>query len=73
MNLEAKELRRKADYEIERFIPKAVMSLILIVFLLWTVHGIGMILGRYKQSGIIARSERWKLANLRPFGEEKIF
>lgn len=47
-----KELRRKADYEIERFMPREVIfDFDCVTFM--DSAGIGMIIGRYKQVGII--------------------
>ena len=48
----AKEIRRRADYEIERYIPKKVIfDFNRVAFM--DSSGIGMIIGRYKQTTMI--------------------
>lgn len=50
-----KEIRRRADYEIERFMPKRVIfDFNRVVFM--DSSGIGMVIGRYKQVAML----RWK-------------
>ena len=50
-----KEIRRRADYEIERFMPKRVIfDFDRVVFM--DSSGIGMVIGRYKQVAML----RWK-------------
>ncbi len=47
-----KEIRRRADYEIERFIPKKVIfDFNRVAFM--DSSGIGMVIGRYKQTTMI--------------------
>ena len=65
----AKEIRRKADYEIERYIPKRVIfDFDRVSFM--DSSGIGMILGRYKQTTMLGG--RMEMMNLRP-SVRKIF
>ena len=65
----AKELRRKADYEIERFMPKRVIFDFNRVSFMDS-SGIGMIIGRYKQTSMLGG--KMELTNLRP-AVRKIF
>jgi stage II sporulation protein AA (anti-sigma F factor antagonist) len=47
-----KEIRRKADYEIERFMPKRVVfDFDSVIFM--DSSGIGMVIGRYKQTAML--------------------
>ena len=47
----AKEIRRKADYEIEKYMPKEVIfDFDGVTFM--DSSGIGMVIGRYKQAGL---------------------
>ena len=65
----AKEIRRKADYEIERYIPKRVVfDFDRVSFM--DSSGIGMILGRYKQATMLGG--KMEIMNLRP-SVRKIF
>lgn len=65
----AKEIRRKADYEIERYIPKRVVfDFDRVSFM--DSSGIGMILGRYKQTTMLGG--KMEIMNLRP-SVRKIF
>ena len=51
----AKKIRRKADYEIERFMPrKVVFDFDSVSFM--DSSGIGMIIGRYKQTLMLGRT-----------------
>ena len=64
-----KEIRRRADYEIERFMPREIVfDFDKVTFM--DSAGIGMVIGRYKQAGIIGG--RTMLANLTD-GVRKIF
>ena len=64
-----KDIRRKADYEIERFMPREVVfDFNRVTFM--DSAGIGMIIGRYKQANIIGG--KTKVANLTD-GVRKIF
>jgi len=65
----AKEIRRKADYEIERFMPKRVIFDFNRVSFMDS-SGIGMVIGRYKQTSLLGG--KMELANLRP-SVKKIF
>lgn len=65
----AKEIRRKADYEIERFMPKRVIFDFNCVSFMDS-SGIGMVIGRYKQTSLLGG--KMELANLRP-SVKKIF
>ena len=65
----AKELRRKADYEIERFMPKRVIFDFNRVSFMDS-SGIGMVIGRYKQTSLLGG--KMELTNLRP-SVKKIF
>ena len=65
----AKEIRRKADYEIERFMPKRVIFDFNSVSFMDS-SGIGMVIGRYKQTSLLGG--KMELANLRP-SVRKIF
>ena len=48
----AKEIRRRADYEIERFMPKKVVfDFDSVTFM--DSAGIGMVIGRYKQAAML--------------------
>ena len=47
-----KDLRRRADYEIERFMPREIVFDFDKVSFMDSA-GIGMVIGRYKQAGII--------------------
>ena len=64
-----KDIRRKADYEIERFMPREVIFDFNSVTFMDSA-GIGMIIGRYKQVSIIGG--KTKVANLTE-GVRKIF
>ena len=56
-----KEIRRKADYEIERFMPREVIfDFNRVTFM--DSAGIGMVIGRYKQTNILGG--KMELANL---------
>ena len=56
-----KEIRRRADYEIERFMPKRVVfDFDRVVFM--DSSGIGMVIGRYKQVAMLGG--KMELANL---------
>ena len=56
-----KEIRRRADYEIERFMPKRVIfDFDRVVFM--DSSGIGMVIGRYKQVAMLGG--KMELANL---------
>ena len=64
-----KEIRRRADYEIERFMPREIVfDFDKVTFM--DSAGIGMVIGRYKHVGIIGG--RTMLANLTD-GVRKIF
>ena len=64
-----KEIRRRADYEIERFMPREVVfDFDRVTFM--DSAGIGMILGRYKQVNLIGGQTR--VTNL-TYGVRKIF
>ncbi len=64
-----KNIRRKADYEIERFMPREVVfDFNRVAFM--DSAGIGMIIGRYKQVNIIGG--KTEVANLTD-GVRKIF
>lgn len=65
----AKEIRRKADYEIERFMPKRVIFDFNSVSFMDS-SGIGMVIGRFKQTSLLGG--KMELANLRP-SVRKIF
>lgn len=65
----AKEIRRKADYEIERFMPKRVIFDFNRVSFMDS-SGIGMIIGRYKQTSMLGG--KMEITNLRP-AVRKIF
>ncbi len=64
-----KELRRKADYEIERYMPKRVIFDFNRVSFMDS-SGIGMIIGRYKQASMFGG--KMEITNLRP-AVRKIF
>ena len=64
-----KEIRRKADYEIERFMPKRVIFDFNRVSFMDS-SGIGMVIGRFKQTSLLGG--KMELANLRP-SVRKIF
>ena len=64
-----KEIRRKADYEIERFMPKRVIFDFNRVSFMDS-SGIGMVIGRYKQTSLLGG--KMELTNLRP-SVKKIF
>lgn len=64
-----KNIRRKADYEIERFMPKRVIFDFNRVSFMDS-SGIGMIIGRYKQTSMLGG--KMELTNLRP-AVRKIF
>lgn len=64
-----KELRRKADYEIERYMPKRVIFDFNRVSFMDS-SGIGMIIGRYKQASMLGG--KMEITNLRP-AVRKIF
>ena len=52
-----KNIRRKADYEIERFMPREVVfDFDCVTFM--DSAGIGMVIGRYKQAQILRRKNR---------------
>ena len=52
-----KNIRRKADYEIERFMPREVIfNFDSVTFM--DSAGIGMLIGRYKQANILRRKNR---------------
>lgn len=56
-----KEIRRKADYEIERYMPKRVVfDFDSVTFM--DSAGIGMVIGRYKQTAMLGGT--LELANL---------
>ena len=56
-----KEIRRKADYEIERFMPREVIfDFDCVTFM--DSSGIGMIIGRYKKANMLGG--KTKIANL---------
>ena len=64
-----KNIRRKADYEIERFMPREVIfDFDCVTFM--DSAGIGMVIGRYKQANIIGG--KTEVANLSD-GVRKIF
>ncbi len=64
-----KNIRRKADYEIERFMPREIIfDFNRVTFM--DSAGIGMIIGRYKQANIIGG--KTEVANLTD-GVRKIF
>ena len=64
-----KNIRRRADYEIERFMPREVIfDFDCVTFM--DSAGIGMVIGRYKQANIIGG--KTELANLTD-GVRKIF
>ena len=64
-----KNIRRRADYEIERFMPREIVfDFNRVTFM--DSAGIGMVIGRYKQANIIGC--RTYLANLTD-GVRKIF
>ncbi len=65
----AKDIRRRADYEIERFMPKKVIFDFNRVSFMDS-SGIGMIIGRYKQTSMLGG--KMEIANLRP-SVRKIF
>ena len=65
----AKDIRRRADYEIERFMPKKVIFDFNRVSFMDS-SGIGMIIGRYKQTSMLGG--KMEIANLRP-AVRKIF
>ena len=49
-----KQIRRRADYEIERFMPKRVVfDFDSVTFM--DSAGIGMVIGRYKQTAMLGR------------------
>ena len=55
-----KEIRRRADYEIERFMPKEVIfDFDSVTFM--DSAGIGMVIGRYKEASILGG--KMQLAN----------
>lgn len=63
------KIRRKADYEIERFMPrKVVFDFDSVTFM--DSAGIGMVIGRYKQASILGGEV--EMANLTE-GVRKIF
>ena len=64
-----KEIRRKADYEIERFMPKRVIFDFNRVSFMDS-SGIGMVIGRYKQTSMLGG--KMEITNLRP-AVKKIF
>ena len=64
-----KEIRRKADYEIERFMPKRVIFDFNRVSFMDS-SGIGMVIGRYKQTSMLGG--KMEITNLRP-AVRKIF
>ena len=52
-----KSIRRKADYEIERFMPREVVfDFDCVTFM--DSAGIGMVIGRYKQAQMLRRKNR---------------
>lgn len=52
-----KDIRRKADYEIERFMPREVIfDFDSVTFM--DSAGIGMVIGRYKQANMLRRKNR---------------
>ena len=56
-----KDIRRRADYEIERFMPKRVVfDFDRVTFM--DSSGIGMVIGRYKQTAMLGG--KMELANL---------
>lgn len=56
-----KEIRRRADYEIERYMPKTVVfDFDSVTFM--DSAGIGMVIGRYKQAAMLGA--KLQLANL---------
>ena len=58
---EVKKIRRRADYEIERYMPKKVVfDFNRVVFM--DSSGIGMVIGRYKQAAMLGATVY--LANL---------
>ena len=58
---EVKKIRRRADYEIERFSPKRVVfDFDNVTFM--DSAGIGMVIGRYKQTALLGG--KMELANL---------
>lgn len=58
---EVKNIRRRADYEIERYMPKEVIfDFDSVTFM--DSAGIGMVIGRYKQVALLGG--KMKLANL---------
>ena len=59
----AKEIRRRADYEIERFMPKRVIFDFNRVSFMDS-SGIGMVIGRYKQTSMLGG--KMEITNLRP-------
>ena len=64
-----KDIRRKTDYEIEKFMPREVIfDFNRVAFM--DSAGIGLIIGRYKQTNLIGG--KMKLANLSE-GVRKIF
>ena len=65
----AKDIRRKADYEIERYMPKRVIFDFSRVSFMDS-SGIGMIIGRYKQAAMLGG--RTEMINLNP-SVRKIF
>ena len=65
----AKDIRRRADYEIERFMPKRVIFDFNRVSFMDS-SGIGMIIGRYKQTAMLGG--KMEIANLCP-AVRKIF
>ena len=65
----AKDIRRRADYEIERFMPKRVIFDFNRVSFMDS-SGIGMIIGRYKQTTMLGG--KMEIANLCP-AVRKIF
>ena len=64
-----KEIRRKADFEIERYMPREIIfDFNRVAFM--DSAGIGMVIGRYKQASLIGGTT--KIANLND-GVRKIF
>ena len=64
-----KDIRRKADFEIEKYMPEEVIfDFNRVTFM--DSAGIGMVIGRYKQVGLIGG--KMKVANLNS-GVRKIF
>ena len=52
-----KNIRRRADYEIERYMPKRVIfDFDRVTFM--DSSGIGMVIGRYKQAAMLGRKGR---------------